>query len=1562
MCSDSVYRLVNELVKAIGDESKASVDVKVLKRCRSLTFGVLLGKQHQRPSCIGMRGALAPQQETPAECVESIDPLDALECHHFELLMTSRYRYQMERNKRFEHLLDQMKLDRKRQGGSGQPNESERTLLQFLLLLKNQSTDDSPTVRTQTSFFANEKMPAIRYGPYPIFKSVDFRLNQRLIEACYDEKSNPYLYRTSPSSCNVFTAHLANMLAHEAERAGPLPVDCSYFSDNLAAAAHYDGPFRYNLLKDGRKLRKSLASAFCQPPTNTLSCPKAKQSNQKMIYGTNWENLGERFVPQEKSFLSECQGSLFRLLAVEASTKSPKVQLEIKVVRQSNFLRDIKFLLMGISSSVFHFDESNRFLAIPNLTLEDVRISSMQPLIDRALEIGTCFRRLQMMTRKNPYTLEMLLEGFVFRAFCESVANFLCCYRVLVNAYEGPSVLQLLHTLAPASDQLLAMARLCGIHPQHESDRDFPTGSRLLDHLYRELLEATRPCVGAFLLSTLRRCSLEYFAIFQRWLFGGQLHDPSSELFVYFVDHYRPNTKHFFDKAYLIRRQSVPGFLRGFEEDVLLCGKYAQLLKAFRPLHPLFTLRQPELTVCLSFEAVDQLRVRWLKYANQARQLCGPTVSVRELYEAQERAHEERCRQVEEGFRLIMDKWRQEQTAEEQELERKKKKQFDILLGQLTEARENKLAAKRRELLREVQDEHDRMEVDSRRLLEENYELVQRVEKYTELNRLADRQLERLKLAELSIVPVVTVSSEPNTEADSETGFQSCRESYASATSPSIYEDAQKSPAFSINSGSSTSTSISSSSSARAAGKDMDASGSSVSEDLLEATIVECPIVPQIDSLAAETDRLNCNLPTVVVAMETSEGERNRQRVLGSTLASYLNEDTANANLAPLVGGGHGGGMNKLTEAQRNKLKILSQEFEIAPTTTDVNCNRLEESRRNREKILISDYTNRPEDAAETIAHPAADQELTELQRNRRKIMNQEYNLVLGDDEHDGQKAAQKATMYLTLETDRARNRRRVMDSEYAMGPGVARVESSIYADTPMSVDSDTMESSVSPSMFPGPGSQQEQQDINANPLITPENGTLKLDVLAAAEAAERFERGRRFGIPDTATLQQETPASALNAPETVDGFDFAKALTLERTKKTSSVVNVEEDDEIYRDFVQALRKQTKNFFRLAIPPEEGDEIVEESDRTIPDNELNSLDPLTITRFLQYSLVIPLRAHMEIVNNEILKMYLYDLDLLSHFESLRNYFLLMDGEFSAHICDSLFGRLETVQSPYELLNYQTLHAILDGALYCSNAGSDPNAERLSFIVCQVPDQFDLYAPNAISMLNLSYRVEWPLNLILTPEAIEQYTNVFRYLVKVRRISYALENAFELLKDARKRCGRALLQSPQYARVQLIRHKLSQLVNALKTYLSSMLSASWETFRADLQDATETMEDLYRKHRTYVKRIIFLCLLNKRSIELYDNIERVFRVVLRFYCHLRSKDWQLQSPGVTASAQQERYEHPLYDQMLMDELKFDKLVKGTLQIGNKLYDEGYLKEIFEFLHLVNINGYYEGITG
>uniref|UniRef100_A0A182JVR3 Gamma-tubulin complex component 6 n=1 Tax=Anopheles christyi TaxID=43041 RepID=A0A182JVR3_9DIPT len=1665
MHSDSVYRLVDELVEAIGQQCGTRADSKTVKKCKSRAFGILLGKPDRPPS--------APQQQqhspsTVAEC--PTDPLAMLECYHFEMQMTSRYKYQLVRCERFERLLDQIKSN-----GNDELAESDRALLQFLLSLKN-STNDCGDILAESPLFGHSKMPAARYGPYPIFRPEDFRIDDRLVAACYDQKANPYLFRTTNG---VFTANIANIIANETIRKDPLPADCSYFSDKMASLGHYQGPFRYNLL---RAIRQTTSQPAYEMQTNyeiVRASKTTKPVEESLIFGMNWENLGQRYVPEEKPFASECPGALYRFTAAQESTLGHKLP-EMKIVSRANFIRDIKFLITGVSSSLFHFDERNRFCALPNITIEDVRIESIQSFIDQALEIGTCFRRLLMMTRKNPYTLELIMEGFVFRAFCESVENFLCCYRVLVYSYKRESILQLLQMLSPANEQLLSMAKLCSLHPGNESDREFPTGSMLLDHLYRELIQVTKPSVSVFLLSTLRRCCLEYFAIFQRWLFQGQLHDPSGELFVLFVDHYRSNTKHFFDKAYFIRRKIVPGFLKGYDEDILLCGKYVMLLRAFRPLHPLFTLRHPELTVCLSFDEIEKLRTKWLRYVAKARQLCGPAVSVRELYETKQNERVEFYRLVEENFRTYMDQWRVEQETEAQEQKRRKQKQMADLLEHLNEIRENKLMAKRQELQEELQLEQVRLEMENRQLLRENLERTDRIKKYTALNTMMDGKLDALQAVseELSIVPVVTIT----TDGASEAPFQSCRAS--NVTSLSIYEDAQKSPALSVDSSPYGADSTSSYGSATRG--DLSTSGA---EDL-DGTIVEGPIVPTVESTVLESDRINSNLPEVVV----NEGERNRAKVLGSTVGEYLNEDHANANIEQLVVATASAGLRKLTEAQRNKLKILSQEFEIAPPddAMDVNCNRLAERRKNRERILISDYTSREEEGSVLLGGQATGQELTDLQKNRRKIMSQEYNLLTDDavfdgisgeeglagleltdlqknrrkvmsqdynlltdgadldgisrevsnggqeltdlqknrrkimsqdynllaedavsdgvsrevgqstmpeltelqknrrkimsqeynlltedavwDSTSGRDPNRKPTMYLNLDSDRARNRRRIMESEFDIATGVDN-----FLASPMSVDSDTVDESSSPSVaMIRSGTTPTisgEKDVNANPVLQRGSG-LKLDVLAAADAAERFGIERRFGIPDTAALELETPASAMKATgEMVDGldggFDFTRAKALERRDGTNACnslvpasalvpneITQEEDDEIYREFVAAMKQQSENFCRLAIPSPEDSYEPEDAARA-QEKELNSVDVLTITRFLQYSLVIPLKAHMEIVNNEILKMYLYDLDVLGHFESLRNYFLLMDGEFSTHICDNLFNRLETVRTPEELLNYQTLHFILDGALYSSNAGTDRNADRLSFIVCQIPEKFDLYSPNVFSMLNLSYRVEWPLNLIFSNETIEQYTNVFKYLVKVRRVSYVLEDSFQLLKEASKRLGKPLLHSPQYARVQLIRHKLSHLVNALKNYItSSALHASWETFREDLQDTTETMEDLFRKHRTYLKRVIFLCLLNRRSIEFYNNIEQIFRVVLRFYRHLRSKEWRLQEPP--GNGAQQYYVHPRYRQILDDEIDFEKLIKYTIFLGNKMYDHGYQKEISEFLHVININGYYDDV--
>lgn len=105
-----------------------------------------------------------------------------------------------------------------------------------------------------------------------------------------------------------------------------------------------------------------------------------------------------------------------------------------------------------------------------------------------------------------------------------------------------------------------------------------------------------------------------------------------------------------------------------------------------------------------------------------------------------------------------------------------------------------------------------------------------------------------------------------------------------------------------------------------------------------------------------------------------------------------------------------------------------------------------------------------------------------------------------------------------------------------------------------------------------------------------------------------------------------------------------------------------------------------------------------------------------------------------------------------------------------------------------------------------------------------------------------------------------------------------------LKDIRKQSSEMIQSSPQFRHVQQIRHKLLCFVNALQNHITSIaLEGPWQNFQSDLK-TVRTMEDLYRKHAKYLKRIEFLCMLNKKSQEFYVKIEDIFVVIIRF-CRL-----------------------------------------------------------------------------
>ncbi|KAI8432164.1 hypothetical protein MSG28_004631 [Choristoneura fumiferana] len=344
----------------------------------------------------------------------------------------------------------------------------------------------------------------------------------------------------------------------------------------------------------------------------------------------------------------------------------------------------------------------------------------------------------------------------------------------------------------------------------------------------------------------------------------------------------------------------------------------------------------------------------------------------------------------------------------------------------------------------------------------------------------------------------------------------------------------------------------------------------------------------------------------------------------------------------------------------------------------------------------------------------------------------------------------------------------------------------------------------------------------------------------------------------------------------------------------------------------------------------------------------------TLTACLQRSVMLPLTYQLEVVNNAMLTYFLVNLDMYEHLRSLKDYFFLMDGEFSNSICRNLFSKLVKTLNPQELLNFSTLHNILDKALGSSIAHVHKFSENLSFTITESPLSFQHSSPDVLQCLSLTYTVSWPLNIIMSQEALLRYAKVFQFLIKMRRIFWVLGEDFQELKLVVKvaaKQSRQLLRSPQYISVQIYRHIMASLIRALDNYIvTTCILTSWTEFENDLKKA-RTLDDLYECHVLYIKKILFRCLLNNRSTPVMKLLNDIFTVILKFSRVLKAGKWNQKEAGG-------HFTHSNFAQL--DELfhLFEKLAKYLHKVITKLMECGYQRHLVELLTMVNLNKYYD----
>ncbi|KAK4127770.1 hypothetical protein N657DRAFT_612760 [Parathielavia appendiculata] len=210
------------------------------------------------------------------------------------------------------------------------------------------------------------------------------------------------------------------------------------------------------------------------------------------------------------------------------------------------------------------------------------------------------------------------------------------------------------------------------------------------------------------------------------------------------------------------------------------------------------------------------------------------------------------------------------------------------------------------------------------------------------------------------------------------------------------------------------------------------------------------------------------------------------------------------------------------------------------------------------------------------------------------------------------------------------------------------------------------------------------------------------------------------------------------------------------------------------------------------------------------------------------------------------EMLLSSYGLSQSLDALQHLYLMSDGARSDVFASSIFQNLDNLSSSWrdrftltELVQ-EAYSACVDTYRLSAEVASRDLAQQHSAATIRSSVRLGLPA------IRLTYRLSWPVQIVIPDEAIQGYQTLFTFQLQTRRALYVLKRPF--------------LNNPHYsgtdmARYCLVRTKLLWFCNTVATYLATLvLAPNAARLREELCWAAD-VDDMVAAHASFVSRAV-----------------------------------------------------------------------------------------------------------
>ncbi|KAI3396262.1 hypothetical protein diail_12344 [Diaporthe ilicicola] len=250
--------------------------------------------------------------------------------------------------------------------------------------------------------------------------------------------------------------------------------------------------------------------------------------------------------------------------------------------------------------------------------------------------------------------------------------------------------------------------------------------------------------------------------------------------------------------------------------------------------------------------------------------------------------------------------------------------------------------------------------------------------------------------------------------------------------------------------------------------------------------------------------------------------------------------------------------------------------------------------------------------------------------------------------------------------------------------------------------------------------------------------------------------------------------------------------------------------------------------------------------------ELRYGDTATLEAWIDEAYKTTMKRLMDLMTS---KFHLFD-----HLNALKSYLLLGQGDFIALLMESLAANLDR---PAGAQYRHTLTAQLEHAIRGSNAQYDSSEvlRRLDARMLQLS-----HGDIGWDCFTLEYKVDAPIDVVITDFGNRQYLKVFNFLWKIKRVEFALSSTWRKCMTG----ARGVLQSSDASVLETwkstrgVLAEMIHFVGQLQYYiLFEVIESSWDELQKGITKDDCTLDDLIKAHTKFLSNITHKGLLGAK---------------------------------------------------------------------------------------------------